>query len=173
MSTTEEKFVAQERLRFEGFLKSVSRREKTRKTRNAEGILPPLKIGEALKQRNNATERFTYHPPRYTEATRWCANWRNSESAGLPPMLRNHLHHSKKRNYVVKEDRDGVKRNFSCLTLKNRNIIAEEKSQTPTLKNQSSFPTDIGMVVKGDFLMDNFKDIMDFNFSGKGRGRSF
>lgn len=166
VSTTEEKFVAQgEVLKFEGFLKVYLEGKDEEDEENAEDILPPLKIGEKLSNREiTATERFTYHPPRYTEATLV----RKMEELGIgrPSTYAPTIFTIQKRNYVVKEDRDGVKRNFSCLTLKEGNIIAEEKSENTGAEKSKLFPTDIGMVVN-DFLMDNFKDIMDFNFTAK------
>ncbi|MDI6744706.1 MAG: type I DNA topoisomerase [Thermodesulfovibrionales bacterium] len=166
VSTTEEKFVAQgEVLKFEGFLKVYLEGKDEEDEENAEGILPPLKIGEKLSNREiTATERFTYHPPRYTEATLV----RKLEELGIgrPSTYAPTIFTIQKRNYVVKEDRDGVKRHFSRLTLKNGNIIAEEKSENTGAEKSKLFPTDIGMVVN-DFLMDNFKDIMDFNFTAK------
>ncbi|MCX5717443.1 MAG: type I DNA topoisomerase [Nitrospirae bacterium] len=166
VSTTEEKFVAQgEVLKFEGFLKVYLEGKDEENEENAEGILPPLKIGEKLSNREiTATERFTYHPPRYTEATLV----RKLEELGIgrPSTYAPTIFTIQKRNYVVKEDRDGVKRNFSCLTLKNGTIIAEEKSENTGAEKSKLFPTDIGMVVN-DFLMDNFKNIMDFNFTAK------
>ena len=165
-STADENFVAQgEVLKFEGFLKVYLEGKDEEDEENAEGILPPLKIGEKLSNREiTATERFTYHPPRYTEATLV----RKLEELGIgrPSTYAPTIFTIQKRNYAVKEDRDGVKRNFSCLTLKNGNIIAEEKSENTGAEKSKLFPTDIGMVVN-DFLMDNFKDIMDFNFTAK------
>ena len=169
VSTTEEKFIAQgEVLKFEGFLKVYLEGKDEEDEENAEGILPPLKIGEKLSNKEiTATERFTYHPPRYTEATLV----RKLEELGIgrPSTYAPTIFTIQKRNYVVKEDRDVVKRNFSCLTLKNGNIIAEEKSENTGAEKSKLFPTDIGMVVN-DFLMDNFKDIMDFNFTAKVEG---
>ena len=166
VSTTEEKFVAQgEVLKFEGFLKVYLEGKDEEDEENAEGMLPLLKIGEKLSDREiTATERFTYHPPRYTEATLV----RKLEELGIgrPSTYAPTIFTIQKRNYVVKEDRDGVKRNFSCLTLKDGNITAEEKSENTGAEKSKLFPTDIGMVVN-DFLMENFKDIMDFNFTAE------
>ncbi|MFZ3121997.1 MAG: type I DNA topoisomerase [Thermodesulfovibrionales bacterium] len=166
VSTAAENFVAQgEVLKFEGFLKVYLEGRDDEDEKNAEGILPPLRIGEKLTGREiTATEQFTHHPPRYTEATLV----RKMEELGIgrPSTYAPTIFTIQKRNYVVKEDRDGVKRNFSCLTLKNGNIKAEEKSENTGAEKSKLFPTDIGMVVN-DFLMDNFKDIMDFNFTAK------
>ena len=164
--TAEEKFVAQgEVLKFEGFLKVYLEGKDEEDEENAEGILPPLKVGEKLSRREIiATERFTHHPPRYTEATLV----RKLEELGIgrPSTYAPTISTIQKRNYVVKEDREGVKRNFSCLTLKDKQITEEIKSENTGAEKAKLFPTDIGMVVN-DFLMQNFNDIMDYNFTAK------
>ncbi len=43
-------------------------------------------------------------------------------------------------------------------------IKAETKTQNTGAEKQKLFPTDIGMVVN-DFLVTNFKDILDYNFT--------
>ncbi len=166
VSTTEEKFVAQgEVLKFEGFLKVYLEGKDEEDEENAEGILPPLKIGEKLSRREiTATERFSHHPPRYTEATLV----RKLEELGIgrPSTYAPTIFTIQKRNYVVKEDREGIKRNFSCLLLKEKQITEESKSENTGAEKAKLFPTDIGMVVN-DFLMQNFNDIMDYNFTAK------
>ncbi|HAG49836.1 MAG TPA: DNA topoisomerase I, partial [Deltaproteobacteria bacterium] len=145
--TAEEKFVAQgEVLKFEGFLKVYLEGKDEEDEENAEGILPPLKVGEKLSRREIiATERFTHHPPRYTEATLV----RKLEELGIgrPSTYAPTISTIQKRNYVVKEDREGVKRNFSCLTLKDKQITEEIKSENTGAEKAKLFPTDIGMVV--------------------------
>jgi DNA topoisomerase-1 len=69
-----------------------------------------------------------------------------------------------KRNYVVKEDREGVVRNYELLRLKNQSITAENKTENTGAERNKLFPTDIGAVVN-DFLKDNFERIMDFHFT--------
>ena len=166
VSTTEEKFVAHgEVLKFEGFLKVYLEGKDEEEEENAEGILPPLKIGEKLTSREiAAAQRFTHHPPRYTEATLV----RKMEELGIgrPSTYAPTISTIQKRNYVVKEDREGVKRNFSWFTLKNKQITEEVKSENTGAEKAKLFPTDIGMVVN-DFLMNSFKDIMDYNFTAK------
>ncbi|MBI5327774.1 MAG: type I DNA topoisomerase [Deltaproteobacteria bacterium] len=166
VSTAEESFVAQgEVLKFEGFLKVYLEGRDDEDEENREGILPPLKIGEKLTGKEiAATERFTHHLPRYTEATLV----RKLEELGIgrPSTYAPTISTIQKRNYVVKEDREGVKRDFSCVHLKNKQITEEIKSENTGAEKAKLFPTDIGMVVN-DFLMNNFKDIMDFNFTAK------
>jgi len=164
VSTAEENFVAQgEVLKFEGFLKVYLEARDDEDEPDAESILPPLRIGEKLANREIiATERFTHHPPRYTEATLV----RKMEELGIgrPSTYAPTISTIQKRNYVMKEDRDGVKRNFNQFMLKDKQIAEEVKLENTGAERAKLFPTDIGMVVN-DFLMNNFKDIMDFNFT--------
>jgi DNA topoisomerase-1 len=69
-----------------------------------------------------------------------------------------------KSGYVVKEDRDGVKKEYSVFVLKNFQV--DKKIETVNFGAEKSklFPTDIGMVVT-DFLLQHFVEIMDFNFT--------
>lgn len=166
ISGLQEYFVAQgEVLKFEGFLKVYLEGKDDEDDENTEGILPPLKTGENLINREiTALERFAHHPPRYTEATLV----RKLEELGIgrPSTYAPTISTIQKRNYVVKEDRVGVKRNLSLITLKDKIISEESKSENTGAEKAKLFPTDIGMVVN-DFLMNNFKDIMDFNFTAK------
>ncbi|MDO8445698.1 MAG: type I DNA topoisomerase [Deltaproteobacteria bacterium] len=166
VSTAEEKFVAQgEVMKFEGFLKVYLEGKDEDDEENAEDILPPLKTGEKLSSREiTATERFTHYPPRYTEATLV----RKLEELGIgrPSTYAPTISTIQKRTYVVKEDREGAKRNYSCLMLKDKNITEESKSENTGAEKAKLFPTDIGMVVN-DFLMQNFNGIMDYNFTAK------
>jgi DNA topoisomerase-1 len=52
------------------------------------------------------------------------------------------------------------------LILEKNAIKREEKKEITGAEKNKLFPTDIGIVVN-DFLMDNFKNIMDFHFTAK------
>ena len=65
---------------------------------------------------------------------------------------------------MVKEDRNGSERSYQEMILRLGVIKAETKKQNTGAEKQKLFPTDIGMVVN-DFLVANFKDIMDYNFT--------
>jgi len=69
-----------------------------------------------------------------------------------------------KREYVVKEDRDGSTRDIEQLTLKGGKIKEISKPEKFGYEKNKLFPTDIGELVTR-FLLQSFNDIMDYNFT--------
>jgi DNA topoisomerase-1 len=70
-----------------------------------------------------------------------------------------------KRNYVVKEDRDGEKKVFRVIVLNSdKGISSKTETMNFGAERSKLFPTDIGMVVT-DFLKSHFDEIMDYNFT--------
>src|SRR5690606_11650408 len=68
------------------------------------------------------------------------------------------------RGYVVKEDREGKSRNYRVLSLSDGKISSITKTEITGAERSKLFPTDIGIMVN-DFLVEHFKDIVDFNFT--------
>ncbi|MCB0402565.1 MAG: type I DNA topoisomerase [Flavobacteriales bacterium] len=165
ISTTSENFVAKgEVLKFDGFLK-VYLEGTDDEDSEQEGILPPLNIGEQLTLQDiNATERFTQHPPRYTEAS--LVKQLENLGIGRPSTYAPTISTIQKRGYVVKEDRDGKERNFTTLTLKNNTVTETLGTENYDVERKKLFPTDIGIVVN-DFLVENFEKILDYGFTAQ------
>lgn len=166
ISTTTEKFVAQgEVLKFDGFLKVYLEGTDDEDEENQEGMLPPIKVGEILKVNEiNATQRFTHHPARYTEAS--LVKKLEELGIGRPSTYAPTISTIQKRDYVVKEDREGVERAYNVLTLRDNKLSKELRTEKTGAEKSKMFPTDIGMVVN-DFLLSQFPQIMDFNFTAK------
>ncbi|MGQ0828324.1 MAG: type I DNA topoisomerase [Bacteroidota bacterium] len=165
-SGTTEKFVAQgEVLKFDGFLKVYMEGTDEEDEENQEGMLPPMKVGDKLGMNEiTATQRFTHHPARYTEAS--LVKKLEELGIGRPSTYAPTISTIQKRQYVVKEDREGVQRNYNVLTLKQNNITDEVRTEGTGAEKSKLFPTDIGMVVN-DFLLKEFPQILDFNFTAK------
>lgn len=165
-SGTTEKFVVQgEVLKFDGFLKVYLEGTDDEEDENQSGMLPPMKVGEKLKVNEiTAMERFTHHPARYTEAS--LVKKLEELGIGRPSTYAPTISTVQKREYVVKEDREGVQRNFNVLTLKDGKINDEIRTEGTGAEKSKLFPTDIGMVVN-DFLFKEFPQIMDYNFTAK------
>ncbi|MBI2271708.1 MAG: type I DNA topoisomerase [Bacteroidetes bacterium] len=166
VSTASEIFIAQgEVLKFDGFLKVYMETKENDGDEDeaTEGILPPMKIGEKLISQNiTATERFSHHPPRYTEAS--LVKKLEELGIGRPSTYAPTISTVQKRGYVVKEDRVGTSRNYNVLTLKGTELKQEVQSENTGAEKSKLFPSDIGMVVT-DFLIANFKEILDYNFT--------
>ncbi|MCG6189615.1 type I DNA topoisomerase [Maribellus maritimus] len=168
ISNTSEKFVATgEVLIFDGFLRVYIESTDDDNGSNGSGdvIIPPVKINDLLEMSSAiATQRFSQRPPRFTEAS--LVKRLEELGIGRPSTYAPTITTIQNRNYVVKEDRPGIERNYDVLTLRNQNISEKTKTEITGAEKSKLFPTDVGMVVN-DFLIDNFQQIMDYNFTAK------
>jgi DNA topoisomerase-1 len=161
-------FVAQgEVVKFEGFLKvyreSVDEDEENHEEQPHN--LPPLKEGDQLVRRELlATERFTQSPQRYSEASLV----RKLEELGIgrPSTYAPTISTIQQREYVVKGDKKGEERSYNVLSLKGKLIQEKRRVEMTGSDKGKLIPTDIGIVVN-DFLMKNFPNIMDYNFTAR------
>jgi DNA topoisomerase-1 len=167
ISTRKEELIANgEVMKFDGFLKVYleSNDEDDEPQQDGENaMLPPLTKGQRLAlQEMSATERFSRPPARYTEAS--LVKKLEELGIGRPSTYAPTISTIQNRGYVVKEEREGKQRAFRVLTLKDGNIVKEEKTENTGAEKNKLFPTDIGAVVN-DFLVLYFKGIVDFNFT--------
>jgi DNA topoisomerase-1 len=166
ISTRKENLIAEgEVLKFDGFLKVYLESSDDDETEDASGnnILPPLTEGQQLAlQEMNATERFSRPPARYTEAS--LVKKLEELGIGRPSTYAPTISTIQNRGYVVKEDRDGRTRSFNSIVLNNGAVTKQTKTEITGAEKGKLFPTDIGEVVN-DFLVEHFKDIVDFNFT--------
>lgn len=167
VSGASEVFVAQgEVLKFDGFLKVYMEGTDDEDTdEENSSMLPPMKVGEKIESKEiSATQRFTHHPARYTEAS--LVKKLEELGIGRPSTYAPTISTVQKRNYVEKTDREGSTRNYTNLSLVKQNITKEIKTENTGAEKSKLFPTDIGMVVN-DFLLQYFPTILDFNFTAK------
>lgn len=167
--TTGEKFVSTgEVILFDGFLKVYIEStdvEKDGSEENDNHIIPPVKQGQSLEmQQIDARERWTQKPPRYTEASLV----RKLEELGIgrPSTYAPTISTIQQRGYVVKEDRDGVEREYDYLSLVGEKIKQGKGKEITGSERSKLFPTDIGMVVN-DFLVKYFEGVMSFDFTAR------
>ncbi len=172
ISTNREQLTAQgEVLKFEGFLK-VYREDRDDDEINdeeeSESMLPPLAVGQILDLKlMKATERFSRPQPRYTEAS--LVKKLEELGIGRPSTYAPTISTILKRGYVEKRDKEGVKREYRVITLQSDKIKMVTESENTGAEKSKLFPTDLGLVVT-DFLMQHFKDVMDFGFTAKIEG---
>lgn len=150
-------------IKFDGFLKLYLESTDDESDSDEEGILPPLKQGETLRLRQmTATERFTKPSPRYTEAS--LVKKLEELGIGRPSTYAPTISTIQKRGYVVKEEREGKKREVTIFTLKDNAVTKRTESENYGAEKNKLFPSDVGMLVT-DFLIKHFEQIMDYNFT--------
>ena len=162
------KFIAQgEVVKFDGFLKVYreSNDDEDEHEDEFSHVLPPMTEGNELVRREiTATERFSQGPLRYTEAS--LVHKLEELGIGRPSTYAPTISTIQQREYVQKGDKKGVERLYEVATLKGIKIDEKHKKEMAGSDKGKLLPTDIGMVVN-DFLMDHFKDIMDYNFTAR------
>lgn len=153
-------------LRFDGFLKvySVGLDEEDVEE-GGEGILPPLTPGQQPAfQEMNATQKFTRPQPRFTEAS--LVKKLEELGIGRPSTYAPTISTIQTRTYVERRDKEGVKREFGIVTLKNNQVTSRVETENTGAERSKLFPTDLGMVVT-DFLSEHFQTVMDYNFTAR------
>lgn len=126
-------------------------------------LLPPLKKGQKLEHEGiTATERFTQHPPRYTEASLV----RKLEELGIgrPSTYAPTISTIQQREYVIKGEKAGEERTYNVLNLQGNEITDNNHTEITGAEKSKLMPTDTGIVVN-DFLIEYFPDILDYNFT--------
>ena len=171
ISTRNELFIANgEVMKFDGFLKvymesTDEENEINLDEENENSILPPLSQGQQLNLREmNATERYSRPPARYTEAS--LVKKLEELGIGRPSTYAPTISTIQNRGYVVKEEREGKKRNIRIISLKDSRVSKSIKTENTGAEKNKLFPTDIGAIVN-DFLVEHFKGIVDFHFTAK------
>jgi DNA topoisomerase-1 len=150
-------------IKFDGFLRLYMEGTDEEGDEQQEGLLPVVSIGEKLDlMESTAMQRFTYPPARYTEAS--LVKKLEELGIGRPSTYAPTISTVQKRGYVVKEERMGRERVYDVITLKDNKVTAEKRTEITGADKNKLFPTDIGMLVN-DFLVENFKEILDFNFT--------
>lgn len=152
-------------LKFDGFLKLYMESRDEDEEEETSGLLPELTVGQNLILTDmQARERFTQSPARYTEAS--LVKKLEDNGIGRPSTYAPTITTILKREYVVKEDREGAERSFKVITLENGEVNKFVKSENFGFEKSKLFPTDIGILVN-DFLSQHFKAIMDYQFTAK------
>ena len=168
VSGSNELFVAQgEVVKFDGFIKVYreSLDDEEQQEEEFSHILPPLKKGQELTRREiQATERFSQGPVRYTEAS--LVHKLEELGIGRPSTYAPTISTIQQREYVHKGDKKGEERTYTIDVLKGKQVKQSVRKEMAGSDKGKLLPTDIGIVVN-DFLMEHFKDIMDYNFTAK------
>ena len=160
-----EKFVATgEVITFDGFLRIYTESvDEESAERNETTLLPKVKLHEQLELKKSiAQQRFTQKPARYTEAS--LVKKLEELGIGRPSTYAPTISTIQNRAYVEKKEIENQPREYTLLTLEKGKIKETTKTDKASVEKGKLSPTDIGMVVN-DYLIDNFPNIMNFNFT--------
>ena len=152
-------------VKFDGFLRLyLEGNDDENADETAEGTLPRMTVGESLGYDEiTATERFTQAPPRYTEAS--LVKKMEELGIGRPSTYAPTISTIQNREYIVKGEKSGEKRDYDVLTLDAKNHIkSETRSENTGSDKGKLIPTDTGVIVN-EFLTEHFPDILDYDFT--------
>ena len=128
-----------------------------------QSLLPAMKKGEVAHAKQIiATQRFSRPPYRYSEAS--LVKKLEELGIGRPSTYAPTISTVLNRKYVAKGTHEGDQRTYKQLLLKDNKLTTENKSEKTGSQKGKLVPTDIGFLVN-DFLINNFKDIVDYGFT--------
>ena len=149
-------------IKFDGFLalqKSLS------SSANKDVILPNFKVGDILTYKSiDAKEKFLKPPGRYTEAS--LVKKMEELGIGRPSTYAPTISVIQKREYVIKDDVDGKKVNSNTLVLSGDSLEEINSTEIIGSEKKKLIPSEVGKITN-EFLVSNFNDIMDYNFTAK------
>lgn len=149
-------------VKFEGFLK-IYRSDNNLQQEFTE--LPQLHINEDIGCLEIvAAQRFTQPPSRYSEAS--LVKKMEDLGIGRPSTYSPTISTIQNRDYVRRGESEGVKRDYTVITLAKGKIKEKQQTETTGSDKGKLVPTDVGMVVN-DFLTAEFPEILDYNFTAK------
>ena len=111
-----------------------------------------------------AKESFSKPPAYYSEAT--LVRELEQRGIGRPSTYAPTIEVIQKREYAVKESRDGTLRPYNVLTLQDGAVTQATKKELTGAQKNKLFPTETGIVVN-DFLQRYFDEIVDYSFTAE------
>jgi DNA topoisomerase-1 len=152
-------------IKFDGFLRVYAESSDQENNDEDRYVIPPVTKGMSLSYESiTATQKYTLPPPRYTEAS--LVKKLEELGIGRPSTYAPTISTIQNRGYVSREDRPGEKRQIQIITLQHGNYANSTKTEITGKEKSKLFPQDIGMIVN-DFLMENFSEIVDYNFTAE------
>ena len=164
-STHQEKFVAKgEVISFDGFLK-VYLEGVDEESDEQNSLLPVVKKGELLQLKSmEANQRFSRPPYRFTEAS--LVKKLEELGIGRPSTYAPTISTIQNRKYIEKGTSEGESRSYTQLQLVNDVVTTKFLKEKVGANKGKLIPTDVGIIVN-DFLVANFKNILDYSFTAK------
>jgi DNA topoisomerase-1 len=160
ISNRDEAFVANgEVLVFPGFLSVYDYLSSDDK------LLPDLSQNDELTLASFAArESFSRAKPRYTEAS--LVKKIEEMGIGRPSTFATMVSTVQDRNYVSKETREGVERAYQLVEIVDGKVVESEPVETTGAEKNKLLTTNVAYLLN-DFLVKNFSNIVDFDFTAK------
>lgn len=158
-------FISQaQQVLFDGFLKLyIESKDDEPEGDDEETLLPPLSLEQGMSTLEiQATERYTQHPLRYTEAS--LVKKMEELGIGRPSTYAPTISTISNRGYILKDDRKGEEKTITQLILQNGTITTTTRREVFGSEKGKLCPENIGIVVT-DFLASHFPDILDYGFT--------
>src|SRR6056297_1471847 len=115
-------------LKFDGFLKVYMESSDEEKETEKKGLLPALSVNQKLNYKTiKATEKFSLHPPRYTEAS--LVKKLEELGIGRPSTYAPTISTIQHRGYVEKGTVEGSERKYAQLVLEGGKVSDSQLSE--------------------------------------------
>ena len=151
-------------IKFDGYLK-LYQVSKDDSNKEDDSILPEFKENEELNLKSvYALQKFSRPPYRYSEAS--LVKKLEELGIGRPSTYAPTISTIQNRGYVEKGSTDAKSRDIIKISIDQGGIKEEILNEKFGSDKGKLIPTDIGMIVT-DFLINHFKDIMDYNFTAR------
>ena len=154
-----------ETITFDGFLKLYKESTDDENIEDDEAQLPNVvKNQSAEMQKIEALEKYSMPPVRFTEAS--LVKKMEELGIGRPSTYAPTISTIQQREYVDKNSSPAKTREVTNLILENNKIKSKIVTEKYNAETNKLFPTSMGVLVT-DYLSENFKDIMDYNFTAQ------
>ena len=110
----------------------------------------------------SARESFSRAKPRYTEAS--LVKEIEQMGIGRPSTFATMITTVQDRNYVVKDTREGVQRDYQLIEIANGVISQLTQTETTGTEKNKLFPTNVAYLLV-DFLLKYFRNIIGYEFT--------
>ena len=149
---------------FDGFLKLYMESQDDEEENDENAIVPEMHVGDRLEAATISAEcKFTQAPYRYSEAT--LVKKLEELGIGRPSTYAPTITTlTTGRGYIVKGDKDGIKKPVCNLSLRGGKVTESHKTEVVGAEKGKLMPQEIGMIVT-DFLERKFPSIMDYDFT--------
>ena len=126
-------------------------------------LLPEVSKGDLLTLVDLASkESFSRAKPRFTEAS--LVKEIEQMGIGRPSTFATMITTVQDRNYVVKETREGVQRDYQLIEIEDGVISESIQAETTGAEKNKLFPTNVAYLLV-DFLVKNFSNIIGYEFT--------